>query len=49
MSGTGTEDFGDGKIEIDFSETVHIDGPIEVRLAREEVVGLRFVDFAFLF
>lgn len=32
MSRTGTEDFGDNRIEIDFSETVHIDGPIEVFL-----------------
>jgi len=32
VSGTGTEDFGDNRIEIDFSETVHIDGPIEVFL-----------------
>lgn len=29
MFGTRTEDFGDNRIEINLSETVHIDGPIE--------------------
>jgi IS4 transposase len=32
VSGSGTEDFGSSRIRIDFSETVYIDGPIEVSL-----------------